>query len=499
MSNKIIASAPLLSSLRERGGTMISLSTFVNDLSYLFDESDTKIVPSKFVALKLPKWVDANTQHMFVDPLDLGTPTNSDPNYTFAKSWQNYLENYLQYSEGSRTDLKVFRNTGEQAFWKFLQYVGALKLEDTGIDIVHDSTAKSLYREKASDLNYEQIIKYVGEINLANHVKQNGVEYMEFFMHIPTDAGAATNIDFVRSSLEHNASAIPVGGGNAITHGLEEYDGTASVNALYDIVGDKTYQVDRDIDRMNLMLNSALSDSTKRNAGNFDFNAILLYYDMYSGANPEARQTNCYGLLLLEPFTVLTAGSGIINSFTKLQPDSVQPGNAYSFRLNLKFSNVTNQVTSEISINDYSTVSMEMYMDALRKMKSVMIEYEKLSKDMLAIKNTTNILEQTILNTNKIIHAANLIENLDNRLSNIEGSQIGINNDRIVSEDLLKLFVQMTSDIKNTDKIINNQIIVSSRAFLPTVLNATEFIIEANDGLRYKYNVNTKAWDLIEL
>ena len=48
---------------------------------------------------------------------------------------------------------------------------------------------------------------------------------------------------------------------------------------------------------------SSLFDYSKR-GGDFTFNAILVYYDLYSKSTPTNRATNLYGVLILDNFSV---------------------------------------------------------------------------------------------------------------------------------------------------------------------------------------------------
>ena len=127
--SEITASAPLLSQIREKGGTLYTFSGALDDFSYLFNDSDIRMIPSKFVALKLPQWANVTTHSMFIDPTDIGDPLNVNPNYVFPKTIQNYAENLMQYSAADKQD-NLLTNYGEQAFWKMLTKLGCFELTE---------------------------------------------------------------------------------------------------------------------------------------------------------------------------------------------------------------------------------------------------------------------------------------------------------------------------------------------------------------------------------
>ncbi len=105
-------------------------------------------------------------------------------------------------------------------------------------------------------------------------------------------------------------------------------------------------------------------------AQTFDFNAVLVYYDLYNPTSGEISATNLFGILFLDNVDLLSTGGGYIPRLTKYKPNSFtgDNGNSFAFRINLKF-DVNSQDTSvETSINDYNPYSMQLYMDALNKM-----------------------------------------------------------------------------------------------------------------------------------
>jgi len=109
---------------------------------------------------------------------------------------------------------------------------------------------------------------------------------------------------------------------------------------------------------------------------NFEYNAILVYYDIFdSPENPGEEEsnvtTNLYGILFLSDVRDGGAGEDFyIPTLLKTKPDAINKtnGNSFAFKLNLKFDSSVNTAAVEKSINDYLTFSMDLYMDALNAM-----------------------------------------------------------------------------------------------------------------------------------
>ena len=116
-------------------------------------------------------------------------------------------------------------------------------------------------------------------------------------------------------------------------------------------------------------------------ANNFDFNVILVYYDTYSIDNPSDSVTNLYGVLFVDDFK-LDGNNAKIGTLTKIQQDNLinQQGNGIGFRLNFKFDVSSNTVDRkvEVSVNDYNTFSMQMFMETMNTVSAMNRNYETL-------------------------------------------------------------------------------------------------------------------------
>lgn len=366
---------PLLKKLK-KNGSFYTLSTTLNDFNSLFSGSQLKLVPSKFAVLKLPKWQNTTEQRIFRNPSDFGTPTVTDPNILLPKYIQDYLEVFNSYAPTNRNDSNLL-NTSEIAFWKMLRDAGALKFKED-ITYTENGKVRTRYIEEPESDTYDPVIKYIGDVNLLNHQSKDGQSYTELYMHLPTDSGKIDRISFTQNDVKWNLPEFPEDGGSELAPGLEAHEATGNVKAIYD-TPDRKYKVSESIDNNTLYFNDIetnINDSYKK--GNYEFNAIALYYDVWNENDQTSVARNLYGIFFIDEFIPSTGGSYELGKFEKIQPSDENAGNSYGFRINLKFSNSTNQVSSEISINDYNTISMELYMEALKLLTVTNWNYQKI-------------------------------------------------------------------------------------------------------------------------
>jgi hypothetical protein len=133
----------------------------------------------------------------------------------------------------------------------------------------------------------------------------------------------------------------------------------------------------------------------------FQFNAVLVYYDTYdpnnlnSDGTPIDSKTNLYGILFLDK----VEQDGLefsIPFITKYKPDPLNKtnGNSFSFKLNLKLDTSIENVLVEKSVNDFSTFSMDLFLDVLTEFRQLqtrftdkLLELQQLSQDVEGLKD----------------------------------------------------------------------------------------------------------------
>jgi len=232
----------------------------------------------------------------------------------------------------------------------------------------------------------------------------------------------------------------------------------------------------------------------------FQFNAILVYYDTFDAndldadGNPNSFTTNLYGVMFLDK--IEQAGLEFqIPFITKYKPDPLNKvnGTAYSYKMNLKLDTSVENVLVEKSINDYSTFSMDLFTDVLtefkriqtrlndklfeiegltqevRDLKDLMINSEDINELNLRISNLeTSIVENQAIfnNTGELMR---MIENVNDKVVDITNGDANIevtyNTDVLKAGDGMVLDKRTPNRVKlentNQDYNISNTSIIS--------------------------------------
>lgn len=428
MPNKVTSTSPILKPIREHGSSFYTFSGAVNDSLLLFSNQNIRFSFSKFACLKLPQWGDVTKQRLYRDPNDLeslnDTSQTADPNTFLTKAMlQNYSENFSIIADAYRID-DNFSNVCESALWKSLinvsrnpndnsddSYDSIQFLEDGFyMDSKHQQRTNFIERENVEGV-YEKVVKYVGDINMLNHVKSSGKEYMEVYCHIPTGAGLIDRVQFkANEGLSYPLAAIPQEPSTDWIQNQEVIYNTAPssektyAKALYDTV-DKKYNLATDKDMLQIDWDTIEQDEYKQahyNKGSFEFNAVLIYYDIWDKDNQETTiKRNLYGILFMDSMQSSAPTIWDIPSLKKYQPDSEQAGNAFGVRLNAMMSNSTNQLTTDIVVNDYNTVSMELYLTALGRIQQITDKYDELHGKMIGWGDEIEQLRQYVITSAK--------------------------------------------------------------------------------------------------
>jgi hypothetical protein len=254
----------------------------------------------------------------------------------------------------------------------------------------------------------------------------------------------------------------------------------------------------------------------------FEFNAVLVYYDTYdpnnldSTGNPVDSKTNLYGVLFLD--RVQQDGLEFkIPPISKYKPDvlSKTNGNAFSFKLNLKLDTSIEDVKVEKSINDYSTFSLELFTDVLTEFRNLqsrftdkLLELETLQQEVSALKdlllNTSDTAElsarlntvETSLSTNNAIFnntnaLVNMIDNVNTKVESVINgdSNITISYDLDLVRPTYGIAVNRNTPNRITIENINQKYNISNNSIANLFLNNvvdlsrfTNYIVHSNSG-----------------
>ena len=394
---------PLVRIPQSQGGTMYAFASSAKDMTRAFNNPDIKFNFSKFALLDLPDFTTSVNGSNTIDfSLNLKQPSGSSyvataPNVDFAQTFQNYVLNMEELLlQDDDYDPIIMQSDSEKIFFKWLSSLGAIRYSST------DSNTSTIggYTEPVNSdgigtAAYDRVVKYLGTIDAENDVAYAGNTYHEVFVNVPTSVGYTPQVIFSPENYNTTASKLYTGsditGRNGQTHPDPNLDLLSVVDAYtvadgpyYDIAvnGTDSVQIEWDDKSYAEVVNTSsvnnLLDYAKTGQ-QFTFNAILVYYDLYSESVPANRATNLYGILILDDIQSVGGSGSKINEQIKNKPNEVTGlnGNAFSLKLNLKFNSSLDNVGVETSINDFTTFSMDLFMDtttALENAVEVLLE-----------------------------------------------------------------------------------------------------------------------------
>ena len=185
---------------------------------------------------------------------------------------------------------------------------------------------------------------------------------------------------------------------------------------------------------------SGINDINVQNK-NFDFNTVLVYYDVIDPVTKVLKAKNLYGVLFLNKIQP----NGLefeIPRLAKYKPDPLSKinGNSYAFKLNVKFDTSIEDVAVEPikNINANAGFSLELFTDLMNRFQTVAInqeakltqftqlqtDWEKVKSSLLTTSKTSDIesrlssLEKALLaNSALFLNTKNVIE----KITNVEG------------------------------------------------------------------------------
>lgn len=136
-------------------------------------------------------------------------------------------------------------------------------------------------------------------------------------------------------------------------------------------------------------------------AKDFEFNAVLLYYDLFDPTNDQIRGNNLYGIVFLNDMETISTGAAKIKTHKKIKQVNAtgQQGNGLGIKLNLKIDVNPDDVAVdvEVSVNDYNTFSMVLFTDTMQRLAQVNANYENLKLEHSVLSQYLTELQGVIL------------------------------------------------------------------------------------------------------
>lgn len=379
---------PLVRIPQVQGGTMYAFASAAKDLTRAFNNPDLKFEFSKFALLDLPDFTAAVNGSNTIDfELNLlqasgASYVPTQPNVDFAQTFQNYALNLEELLlKDDDYDPIILQTDAEKIFFKWLNTLGALRIRQADSN---ESVLGAYAEESDSDQVgsvYNRVVKYLGSIDAENDVAYAGNTYHEVYINVPTAVGNTPVVLFNPSNYNTTATKLYATQYIQGRAGQQHPDPNINIETVvdsytsaegpyYNINENTTVSIGIDWNAQSyagVVNNSSIKSllDYAKTGQQFTFNAILVYYDLYSQSNPSNRATNLYGILILDEIQSVGGSGSKIHEQIKYKPNEITGlnGNAFSLKLNMKFNSSLDNVGVETSINDFTTFSMDLFMD----------------------------------------------------------------------------------------------------------------------------------------
>ncbi len=223
-------------------------------------------------------------------------------------------------------------------------------------------------------------------------------------------------------------------------------------------------------------------------AESFEFNAVLVYYDMVDLSDSSKTKTNLYGILLLDNVTPTTDG-GFIQRYPKFKPNLVtgQNGNSYGFKINLRFDASPGTAGIDTIVNDYNTFSMGLFSDASAQLQASAQIFQRQQVELTDIETRLNAVENTL---NSVSTSAFLQSQINNLQTQIDNASLAFAS----STTLLDLIANNSDEIQS---LANGNVSQTLQYNTDVVRQGTGITVNTNTPNQIQISNNVQAYNLM--
>lgn len=513
---------PILKRLNKKSTTFYTFGSASNDLSKCLGNTSTKeFIFSHFVCLNLPDIKNLQRQPAS-NPTSSSNKFNVNPDnlsksssYLVSKYLQDYVLNFeehlLAYTDLDPNDSEPDKTPAERVFWHWLKKTGAIDFTEA---TTQATSGRTRYMENISVENYKRVVQYIGDIDVTNNVDLNNEAYTEIYIHIPAESGNTPTVLFdsiSNSWYEDGKTYSNTGSDQEYIYGqtsgsidpsfdpsvvdvLAMYDNTPSYTTSG--VGQDCFCVDFDAESYNeIMTNANINTIQDFNnstlSSTFEFNTVLLYYDIVDISSGK-KTSNLYGVLFLSD--VVTSDQPNIpdyfQRFPKYKPvEGAYNGNSYGFKINLRIDLEPNKQGIHSLINEYNTFSMALFSDAIAKMQNCADTFIKLKDTTTKLGEKVSELETMMANVANYNKMQESINELQRELENANLAFADRNS-------LLELIAKNSDEIK---KLANGTLTRRLQMNLDVVKPGYDIIVDTSNPEQVTINTKTRGYSICPL
>ena len=572
-----MAFTPLIKNLNQQGTTFYTFSSAARDLSKCIGNSQKEFSFSHFVCLNLPDIININNYDQDNDPTQqngnhssycpgTGGSSGDLKNYLqfggvhdllyrdydenpqkiksssqeLAELLQDYVLNCEELLISESDDQTTDRSVAERVFWHWMKNMGAINWKYDASVVAPSllNHQKMRFVEGADDIQnytYNNVVQYIGNIDITNSVDIANEAYTEIYIHIPTEAGNTQNVLFLQEfdgNFEENmnrqvpnnqgfiigqdgsisessynvdlralydteptdtikryigSGTIPFGGNVSTTLDDTSYDNRWKINAYKSDLDGVCIDFDPNSYRDIVLNNIPNMDAYNKKGQSFEFNAVLVYYDIVN-LSSQTKTSNLYGVLFLDD--VKSDSWDYFQRYPKYKPISgVQNGNSYGFKLNLRIDVEPDQTGITTLVNEYNTFSMSMFGDAMARIQECANSFIHLRDEISKLNTRLSDLENVMTAINNYQVIAAQVQDLEQQLQN---ANMAFAN----SNSLLDLIAHVSD---NVDSIMNGTATVELQYNTDVVKEGYNTQVDTNTPNEIKINTLCGGYNIVDV
>tara|TARA_R110000796_G_scaffold162298_2_gene279047 strand:+ start:601 stop:2724 length:2124 start_codon:yes stop_codon:yes gene_type:complete len=223
-------------------------------------------------------------------------------------------------------------------------------------------------------------------------------------------------------------------------------------------------------------------------AESFEFNAVLVYYDMVDLSDSNKTKTNLYGILILDNITPTTDG-GYIQRYPKYKPNLTtgQNGNSYGFKINLRFDASPGTAGIDTIVNDYNTFSMGLFSDASAQLQASAQIFQRQQLELADIELRLASVENTL---NSVSTSAFLQSQINSLQTQLDNASLAFAS----STTLLDLIAKNSDEIQS---IANGNVSQTLQYNTDVVRQGTGISVNTNTPNQIQISNNVQAYNFM--
>jgi hypothetical protein len=225
-------------------------------------------------------------------------------------------------------------------------------------------------------------------------------------------------------------------------------------------------------------------------SSNFEFNAVLVYYDLYDVNDQENGVTNLYGILLLDNITPTVEG-GYIQRSQKFKPNKVtgENGNSYGFKLNLRFD--ASLLTSGVStiVNEYNNFSTGQFTEAVALLQQSVKFFEQQQAKFIDLESKINTYYSSAVDNTARIQTLQ---------AEINALETALQNARLAFSSSTALLDMIAANSKAISDIVSGKINVNLQYNTDVLYDGPGILLDKSVPNKIKVTQKTQAYVIDE-